>query len=443
MNEDQPKQDEPSDKPKRVDRQQKTDRTEGIIDIDRVFLALDVLPEPAQAFSISTPPLSEAIKSAEIVLDTNALLIPYGAGASSLNEIVEIFKKLKIEQRIFLPSQVAREFVKNRPNKISELQQGLADKISSISIIDAPAYPILKGVAPYEKILEIIQQAKTLKKDILKENSKLMAEIRSWEWSDPVNTSYKGVFTAETIIDIPLDRQKILDELLRRQKLTIPPGYKDSTKDDLGVGDFLIWKTILHIGESKKCDLIFVSGDEKADWQHRTNSGGFLPRFELVDEYRRASGGKAFYIIQLSTLLELLSAKIELVQEIKQEETRLQEANTVSVECPHCTAVVNWRLEEHIGSSTSPHCSQCGELFHLHRTKEGVVVHKPNTRGVRNIEVQEEEVICPGCYHELDAELGTAHNSTTWCRCEFCDTSFPIHRMKNGGVKVSMSSTKI
>ena len=435
-------QDKNIDKPKQ-DQPQRSDRPENNPDLAKVFLGDDLLPKADEAFLGSTTPIAEAIKSAEIVLDTNVLLIPYGAGASSLLEIVEIFKRLRQENRIYIPAQVAREFVKNRPNKISELQQGLSDKISAISIVDAPAYPILKGIEHYEKIIETIQQAKALKKEILKENAKLLAEIRSWEWSDPVNTAYKEVFSGENIIDIEIDRQAILEELQRRQKFSIPPGYKDSTKDDLGVGDFLIWKTILHIGGKNCRDLIFVSGEEKSDWQHRTNSGGFLPRYELVDEYRRESGGKSFHIIQLSTLLELLSAKTELVEEIKQEEDRLQEANTVSVECPHCTALVSCRLLEHTGSSATPHCDQCGELFHIHRTKDGIIIHKPNTRAVRNIEVQEEEVVCPSCLNEIGVELGTAHNSTAWCRCELCETTFPVHRMRNGGVKVSRASSRL
>ena len=167
------------------------------------------------------------------------------------------------------------------------------------------SFPILEGVAEYERINEAIKKNAELRKT----HSDLLKRIRSWEWNDPVNTAYREVFTADTIVEPQFKREEILAELLKRQKLLIPPGYKDSAKEDLGIGDFLIWKTILEIGTKKKKDIIFVSGDEKADWQHRTGGVGFLPRYELVDEFRRASSGSSFYIIPLSHLLELLKVE--------------------------------------------------------------------------------------------------------------------------------------
>ena len=46
----------------------------------------------------------------------------------------------------------------------------------------------------------------------------------------------------------------------------IPPGYKDAGKEDSGIGDLLIWHTILELGKVHKKSVIFVSGDEKPDW---------------------------------------------------------------------------------------------------------------------------------------------------------------------------------
>ena len=46
-----------------------------------------------------------------------------------------------------------------------------------------------------------------------------------------------------------IDRDEVLEEMTRRYKQAIPPGYKDASKPDGGIGDFLIWKTILNLGE--------------------------------------------------------------------------------------------------------------------------------------------------------------------------------------------------
>lgn len=414
---------------------QKTESDPKDCSIERVFLANDVLPKAADAFVERIDPIEDAVKTADIVLDTNVLLLPYGAGASSLKEIVAIFKTLKDKGRLFLPAQVAREFVKNRPNKLSDLQQGIADKIGKFVGMEKLSFPILEDVEEYQKINEAIKNNAELKKL----NSALLKRIRSWEWNDPVNTAYREVFTADTIIEPQFNKEETLAELLRRQKLLIPPGYKDSAKDDLGIGDFLIWKTILEIGAKNKKDIIFVSGDEKADWQHRTGGSGFLPRYELVDEYRRASSGSSFYIVSLSTLLELLKVKSTSVDEIKKEETRIQQATNLAVACPYCGAEVQCHLGQYLNSSALPNCKACSNKFHVHRTAQGIITrqsHLPTESEIESDKPVLESVHCPNCNNVVEQLLGTYVGATKRCRCDTCAASFSIHRIDGGGIRV-------
>lgn len=95
----------------------------------RIFIAEQILPSAKEAFFASIDPIDQAIKDAEVVLDNNILLIPYGATAENLKEIIELYSKLKTEKRLHLPAQVIREFIKNRTLKIAELHQGMVDKI--------------------------------------------------------------------------------------------------------------------------------------------------------------------------------------------------------------------------------------------------------------------------------------------------------------------------
>ncbi|SRR5581483_5343098 len=412
----------------------KEEQSQKDVSIERVFLANDVLPDAAAALADRIDAIEDAIKTADIILDTNVLLLPYGAGANSLKEIIAVFKDLKGKGRLILPAQVAREFVKNRPNKLSELQQGIADKIGRYVGMERLSFPILEGVVEYEQINEAIKKNAELKKA----HSALLKKIRSWEWNDPVNTAYREVFTTDIIIEPQFKREDTLAELLRRQKFLIPPGYKDSSKEDLGIGDFLIWKTILEIGAKNKKDIIFVSGDEKADWQHRAGGVGFLPRYELVDEFRRASAGSSFYIIPLSSLLELLQVKSTSVAEIKKEEARIQQTINVTVECPYCDVKFEWHLAEHLGASAAPFCSACGGKFHIHRTREGTTIHKPFERVTKEAsEVALEKVVCPQCNKEVDAWLGIYPKATAWLSCANCEYQFPIHRKFDGSVMIS------
>ncbi|WP_134940846.1 PIN domain-containing protein [Ralstonia solanacearum] len=312
--------------------------------VDRIFLTDDLVPDAAAAFRQHVQPVEKAAKTADVVLDTNVLLLPYGAGSNSLSGIVKVFSVLRQKKRLFLPAQVSREFIRNRPNKLAELQQQLLDKISRYAVIDKLSFPILDETPEYTKLNDAIAKTAALKKELNQASGGVVNAIRAWEWNDPVNNAYRDVFTPETIIQPKIDREKIVSELRHRYRLQVPPGYKDASKDDLGIGDYLIWKTILEIGAKNKKPLIFVSGEEKADWQHRSGGSGFLPRYELLDEYRRISGGNSFYIIPLSRLLEVMEAESSSVDEIKQEEERIQEANTVSVDCPYCDTPFNGDL---------------------------------------------------------------------------------------------------
>ena len=57
-----------------------------------------------------------------------------------------------------------------------------------------------------------------------------------------------------------------MGEKSRRYRDKVPPGYKDASKDDGGIGDFLIWKTLLQLGSKEKKDFVFVTGEQKPDW---------------------------------------------------------------------------------------------------------------------------------------------------------------------------------
>jgi hypothetical protein len=344
--------------------------------LDRAFLASDVLPDVASSYGTQIRDIKDAVKDADVVLDTNVLLLPYGAGTDSLNAITKVYDALTTGKRLHLPAQVVREFLKNRPVKIGDLYKGIADKASRLQVPQL-SYPILEAIPEFQEIKKSLTGIAGHVKDLQKANGGLLRTIRSWEWNDPVSLAYRKHLPASIVFEPKLDREKTLGELKRRYELAIPPGYKDAAKDDYGVGDYLVWKTILAIGARNKRDLIFVSGEEKADWQHRSDGTPLLPRYELLDEYMRSSGGKALYIVPLSRLLELLNVADRSVKEIKQEETRaIEAASVVEVVCPYCSSKVTCTLSQPLGSSAVPRCPACEGRFQVHRTRSGVTVHE-------------------------------------------------------------------
>lgn len=412
-------------------------------ELSRIFLGSRVLPEAASGFSPNLDSLEAAISDCDIVIDTNALLIPYISGADSLKEIIRIYKILISENRVFLPAQVAREFVKNRPAKISELLQGVSDRLSTIPNTEKFAYPILEDVPEYNEINNIIENIASLKKSILTNRRELIAKVKAWQWNDPVNSQYSEVFTSDRIIDLNQSHQELAKDFRERKSLFIPPGYKDSSKEDEGVGDFLIWKTILSLGQRNKKNLVFVSGDEKADWQYRSGGEGFLPRYELVDEYRRESEGKCFYMIKLSKLLEMMAGNTESIDEIRAAEERNREerpsSNIVSerVPCGSCEGTLAFELGEAIGSSAHAQCQICGATYHAHRHSDSIRLNQPFKSALRKkTNPIFPHIRCPQCQSGVACYVGDEIMSVADCRCMFCETNFSVYRENRKMVKV-------
>src|SRR6266404_3398557 len=262
-------------------------------------------PEASAIFSVFLSPLKSILKDSIFVLDTNVLLVPYTVNAKSLEDIKGTYAKLIKKKQLIVPAQVSREFAKNRAKKIAELFQLLSRKRNKVSALHDGGYPLLKPIPAYSDLLSIEKEIDEKAAEYRKAIDKILSHIRSWRWDDPVSTIYRELFDPTIIVESPESWTEMEIDLKRRVSNRIPPGFKDASKDDGGIGDLLIWRTILHLGQTRKSHVVFVSGDEKADWWLRSEGEALYPRFELVDEFRRISEGREFHIVKFSELLEL------------------------------------------------------------------------------------------------------------------------------------------
>jgi hypothetical protein len=288
------------------------------------FHLTEVYPDPAAIFAISVPSLAETKDRALIVLDTNVLLLPFTVDPKSVEEIRRTYKRLAKAGRLFVPAQVAREFAKNRAAKIGEVYQRFSRERSKVAAPQMDRYPLLESLTAFRELRDLQKQLEDQVAEYRRKLGGVLDSIRAWRWDDPVSSMYREIFTKGVVVAPQLSNEDVVKDLRRRLTNRIPPGYKDAGKSDEGVGDLLIWHTILRLGRERKQDLIFVSGDEKADWWHQSEKEALYPRFELVNEYWSTSEGKAFQIVKFSQLLELFGAKEDLVSEVQQEE-RVQE----------------------------------------------------------------------------------------------------------------------
>ncbi len=280
-----------------------------------------------QIFITELPKIEDVRDNCIFVLDTNALLVPFSTGSESLDEIGKILSQLKNQKQLIIPDQVAREFANNRPGKIGEMFQTLNKKRNGMNDPKIGSYPLLEKIDGYKEVLEIEKKIKDILKEYRNAIGKLVDTVKDWTWDDPVSQLYRRILTPEIVFTFTFEKEDIIKQLRYRYKHKIPPGFKDGGKEDEGIGDLLIWFTIIEIAKKYKKNIVFVSGDEKPDWYHRSDNIGLYPRFELISEFKNKCDDLSFHIIKLSDLLKLMGAKDEVISEVKIEEQIESEQN--------------------------------------------------------------------------------------------------------------------
>ena len=285
-----------------------------------IFINNKIFTDAGEVFRTSGKKPIDIKDDCLFVFDTNTLVLPFTTSSESLDEIKKVYTKLINEKRMFIPGQVAREFAKTRPEKIKEVFQQLTLRRNSIPKLNIGKYPLLNGIKEYDELFAKEDEINSQVKEYVKQLGKVIEHVKEWSWNDPVSELYRSLFSDDVIYDITLEEEKIKKELEYRYENKIPPGYEDKNKGDGGIGDLLIWFTILELAEKFKKDIIFISGDEKKDWFYQVDKQSLYPKFELITEFRSKAIGKSFGIIKLSELLSLFDADKNVINEVKQEE---------------------------------------------------------------------------------------------------------------------------
>jgi hypothetical protein len=286
---------------------------------DKFYLE-KVFPEADKIFSTNLKTIDEIKDDSIYILDTMVLLVPYFTSKDSVQDFKKIFEKLKANGKLLIPARVAREFAKNRGQKIAETYNKIIESQERLNKaqITLEKFPIFETNDDYIKLKEIESEISTLKDEYRKKLKKLSEDLKSWKWEDPVSKMYQDIFTADAIIEVKLSEEELLKNLAFRFEHLIPPGYKktDQNKPDGGIGDLIIWQTTLEIGKEKNSNIVFVTNEEQNDWFYRHQGTAISPKHELLDEFRRFTNGKSISIVNLSTFLLSQQAQVETVNEV-------------------------------------------------------------------------------------------------------------------------------
>ena len=316
-----------------------------------IFMLEEIFPDASGIFSAKHKKLDDCYEDALIVFDTNVLLLPYSMRNESLSLLKDLYKSLIDSERLFIPNRVAREFANNRNKKLGDIYNSVLNQKKGKTKNELK-YPILESLEEKKELDKKYAILLEAEREFYTSISKLANTIRSWEWGDPVSSMYSELFEERVFIDHDKSNSELVTELERRFKLQIPPGYKDAKKEDGGVGDLAIWLSLTNLGSEKARDVIFVTEDVKPDWWNQSNGSEFLPRFELIDEFRRNTNGCTLHIVRLSKLLQLFSVQKELIQETvnaeKERRNKLQTIfkNLIKAEAKHKEAYRKLSKEE-------------------------------------------------------------------------------------------------
>jgi predicted nucleic acid-binding protein len=227
------------------------------------------------------------------VVDANVLLNLYRYSSGTRKELEKALEAVK--DRIFIPHQAAKEFLRNRlvvtagqANEYTKAIKSINELLDNLSSKDR--HPFL----PDAELPEFESYSKNLISTLELQRKSLLDKFSEDEILDFVENLFSGK-TGSPDEDSVL--AKLTAEGEERYKNKIPPGYMDSSKDGLGdqyrkYGDFLVWKQIIEYSKSQKKPIIFITDDKKEDWWLEQSGRTIGPRPELIEEFYKDTSQK-------------------------------------------------------------------------------------------------------------------------------------------------------
>lgn len=322
------------------------------------FWLRTVFPNAADIFGVIVPPVTDLFADAIFAFDANALLAPYQVGKESAAEIGKIYRELASKNRIFAPEQAAREFGKNRGMKLAEMYEQVHKLATRVPALEHLNCPMLEGLSAYDKLSDTIDSIKPLAKEYGKLVNSLKDSLADWGWNDQISKLYQEIFTPQRLVAHVESDERVLTELERRYTNKVPPGYKDQAKPDSGIGDLLIWYSILKLGVDQKKSVIFVCNDTKHDWVYRSSEKALIPRLELSHEFFRSTGHH-FGLMQWSQFLEFSGADPETIKQAEFTYVSSMKKYQTTTKChalrPHLDEISRWLKQISTSDRTGPY----------------------------------------------------------------------------------------
>jgi cold shock CspA family protein len=312
--------------------------------------------------------LSLAIKldeSIPVILDTNVLLAYYGISQIEKDKLIKFLKQNK--DRLFLTSQIEKEFLRNR---IRTINKDFFNPLKSIESEFKSTYKDIKHKLnsfieskkntlsnDYPEIWSSLLEKQERLKEILEDEQTLSGKLA--QAIETTTTDYKNIYVVDNLLEAcaeltitpALDDEEVnfvkkqydalwqkyekyekeKDETKRRE-ITFP-GCGDKRRKEDPYGDFIIFHEILKFmacendGENKKKDVIFLTREKtKGDWIHSDLSPiiHYIEKAFLVTD-------KTLFIIHAEKPLEISFENIHKVDQTQENDSIIRESTILSL----------------------------------------------------------------------------------------------------------------
>lgn len=275
----------------------------------------------------TTTQTQEAWRTALVSFDANVLLNFYRYSQRARSALMEIIRRMG--KRVWVSHRAALEFHENRL-KVIETQiktysdtKDLVTKLAT-SLSDPHRHPFVDSTLQKtsERLLKDLL-------DALSEGEKAQENrLQEDDLIKDVALLLAGCISKEPDL---VSGEKYKQAAKERLEKKIPPGYCDTKKEgERPLGDGIMWLQLLDKASADKCDLIFVTDDQKDDWWVTVRGKRLGPRAELAAEYR-ARTGKALYLYTPARFIEAATVNLN----IDRDESVIEEARQVSIERAH------------------------------------------------------------------------------------------------------------
>ena len=202
-------------------------------------------------------------EKAVFIFDTNVLLNLYRYSAKTRNSLLGAFESLK--ERVWIPYQVAYEFMRRRCEVIYETVQRYTQFEKEIQAFTQKTTDILRLTPTDEEFSELNRfLIKWLNSN--KEQNLLVQNATK----DEILEKILMIFNERVGSNIDESELKhIIEEGKERYAKSIPPGYRDKKKakeeleDNNAYGDLIIWKQILKYAKDHQVGIIYVTHDQE------------------------------------------------------------------------------------------------------------------------------------------------------------------------------------